>query len=296
MIPGKYDDISLEDYHAMGEWSKSMLDHIDKSPAHFLEWRSNPPEPTPSMEFGSALHCAVLTPSLYESQYAIAPECDRRTKDGKIIYADFLEKSVGKKAIASLNAEKISSMALAILNHPIASILLTMGEAEQSFFWVDPKTGLECKARPDYLRYDNICIDLKVTHDLTQRGFMNTAHKFRYHVQAAFFIDGIFQSTGRQCDDFVFIAIEDEPPYGIKAFLADNFFIEHGRNVYRKNLLTVRDWLDHPDKYSTVYPESINPIELSLPHWVSTEELSYGNRQIDNENSYQPVSVLSDDE
>jgi hypothetical protein len=50
MKPGKYDDISLPEYHKMPEWSKSMLDHINKSPAHYIEWKANPPEPTDSMK------------------------------------------------------------------------------------------------------------------------------------------------------------------------------------------------------------------------------------------------------
>lgn len=252
----------------MEGWSKSALDLIDKSPAHYIAWLKSDREPTPAQSFGSALHCAVLTPRLYHEQYAIEPNIDKRTKIGKELYQEFIEKSEGKAPITSEQASKIEEMKTALFSHSLASKLITNGEAEQSFFWIDPRTGLLCKCRPDYLRYDGICIDLKTTEDSRFKSFQRSSYNYRYHVQGAYFIDGIFQATKKECSDFVIIAIEKEPPYGIMVYRLDDLAIDTGRVSYGMNLDTAKDFKENPDKYTTVYPESENPVELTLPAWA----------------------------
>ena len=62
---------------------RSLLWEIRRSPAH-LKWRmENPPEATPALIFGQALHAAVLTPEDYGRQFAVMPNADRRTKAGR---------------------------------------------------------------------------------------------------------------------------------------------------------------------------------------------------------------------
>jgi exodeoxyribonuclease VIII len=265
---GKFDNISLKEYHALPGWSKTRLDLIHRSPAHMVYAMENPKDSTPAMAFGSALHCAVLTPAIYHEQYAIAPECDKRTKDGKNIFAEFEEKNHGKDIISAIQAGQIEQMKQAIFAHPLASQLLQNGEAEQSFFWIDKTTGLQCKARPDYLRYDEICIDLKTTEDATFKAFQRSFYNYRYHVQGAFFIDGIFQATQMQCSDFVIIAIEKEPPFGIMVYRFDDLSIDTGRITYEDDLKIAKAWKEKPESFQIVYPISKEPIELSLPGWA----------------------------
>jgi hypothetical protein len=273
MKTGKYDNISLKEYHSLPAWSKSSLDKINRSIAHYQEWKENPPEQTPALSFGSALHCAVLTPELYKIQYAITPICDRRTKIGKDIYSEFISGNEGKEFIDYEGASQIERIGNAIFSHPLASQLLTLGEAEQSFFWIDPKTELECKARPDYLRHDGICVDIKTCEDARFKPFQKAIYSYRYHVQGAFFMDGIFQATGMQCSDFVLIAVEKDPPYGIMVYTLDSLSIDIGRLEYQDNLLEVKQCKEHPEAYKTVYQLSQSPVEMSLPAWAGKGEL-----------------------
>jgi hypothetical protein len=268
METGKYDNISLNDYHKLPGWSKTALDHINRSPAHFMQWRDEPKEQTPAMLFGSAFHCAVLTPKLYGKYYITAPQIDKRSKEGKEKYAQFEKKAEGKTIITEENNTTIREMQKAIFSHPLASNLLSNGEAEQSFFWTDKRTGLKCKARPDYLRYDAICIDVKTTDNASIKSFQRSMYNYRYYVQGAFFLDGIFQSTNINCDNFVIIAIEKEKPYGIMIYCLDDLAIDTGRIEYEKNLDTCLDFENDPEKYKTVYPVSTDPVELSLPPWA----------------------------
>lgn len=268
MKPGKYDNISLKEYHKLPGWSKTSLDKINRSPAHYQEWIANPPEQTPAMAFGSALHCAVLTSELYLKEYVIVPEFDKRTKSGKDSYSKFLSECPDKSFITAEHAGQIERMKTAIFEHPLASQIFSNGEAEQSFFWIDPKTGLECKARPDYLRFDGICADLKTCENAGFKDFQRSVYNYRYHVQGAFFTDGIFQADKKQCSDFVLVAIEKEPPFGIMVYRLDDLAIDAGRVAYQDNLLEVKQWKEHPEAYKTVYQLSQSPVEMPLPAWA----------------------------
>ena len=265
---GKVDGISLKKYHSLPGWSKSRLDKINRSPAHRVYAKENPKEPTPAQVFGSALHCMVLTPDLFKLEYAVAPKCDKRTNEGKIIISSFESLNAGKEILSSEQFEQIEGMKAAIFSHPLASQLLKDGEAEKSFFWIDEVTELQCKARPDYFRNDGICIDIKTTTDATFKEFQRDAYNFRYHVQAAFFMDGIYKSTKLEYTDFVIIAIEKEAPYGIIVYRMDEMAIDVGRDCYYRNLQTAKEWEENPDAFKTVYKISEEPIELTLPRWA----------------------------
>jgi hypothetical protein len=268
MKPGKYDNISLTEYHKLPAWSKTALDKINRSPAHYLEWIANPPEQTPAMAFGSALHCAVLTPELYQNQYVVAPAIDRRTTAGKAAWKEFETEMSGKSIISAESCGQIERMKVEILNHPLASQILSNGDAEQSFFWTDPKTSLDCKARTDYCRTDGIVVDLKTCENAGFKDFQRSVYNYRYHVQGAFFMDGIFQATGKQCTDFVLLAVEKEPPFGIMVYRLDDMAIDTGRAAYQDNLLEIKQWKEHPEAYKTVYQLSQNPVEMPLPAWA----------------------------
>ena len=69
--------------------SRSELWRIRESPQKFAWYKQHPPEPTPALLFGQVFHKLVLEPNLFEQEFVVAPECDRRTKAGKMAWADF---------------------------------------------------------------------------------------------------------------------------------------------------------------------------------------------------------------
>ena len=60
--------------------SRSELWHMHESPEKFKWYRDHPPEPTPSLLFGHVVHKLLLQPDTFDTEFAIAPELDRRTK------------------------------------------------------------------------------------------------------------------------------------------------------------------------------------------------------------------------
>lgn len=201
------------DYHAHPAISKSLLDKVAKSPLHakaYLDGAVEPP--TAAMQFGTALHTAVLEPDRYAAEYAFW-EGDRRTKDGKAAYEALL--ASGKSIISRDDNDVISAMSVSIRQHPVAGSLLTGGLVEHSVFW-QHKNVAECKARPDYwLKDAGIVVDLKTTEDASPAGFARSIAAYRYHVQAVHYL------AGTQAGRFIFIAIEKKAPYAVGVYELD---------------------------------------------------------------------------
>ena len=262
MKTGIYQGIPNSTYHAGDEISKSALDKVAISPAHYLHHKQTKQEPTQAMNIGTAFHALVLEPDTFDACIAIAPECDRRTTTGKALYAEFMQTSTWKTVISSDEFDDIQRMRDAVMSHPSASLLLSGGIAEQSAYWVDDETGLACRCRPDYQK-SSVLVDLKSTLDASPLGFGRSAAKLRYHVQAAFYLDGYNAACGG-ADEFVFVAVEKSAPYNVAVYVCDDFVIEKGRELYRKDLESVKE-----AKESGIYKGyGDDPMPLWLPEWA----------------------------
>jgi hypothetical protein len=79
-------------------------------------------DPTPAMELGRAFHKFALEPDDFNSEYAVAPKFDRRTKAGKESYEIFQTKNDGKTLISEDDFLTISKMTIALSKHSIASL------------------------------------------------------------------------------------------------------------------------------------------------------------------------------
>jgi hypothetical protein len=69
--PGVYSPAQLlnSDYHNGGLVTKSKLDLVDRSPNHLKHALDNPREETKALRVGKALHCAVLEPEVFLTEY-----------------------------------------------------------------------------------------------------------------------------------------------------------------------------------------------------------------------------------
>jgi len=243
MKTGIHTGISNEEYHAGSAISKSGLDLVARSPLHY--WAANldpnrePREETPAMAFGTAVHTAILEPETYRDRYVVMPKVDRRTKEGKAIAEAFEAQAAQNNAqlISQIDDEKIDRIMHSVHDHPVAKKLLATGIAEVSAYWTDSETGVECRVRPDWLIADPLAIvDVKTTQDGSLEGFRSSSWKWRYHTQAAFYLDGIAAATGERPDSFMFLVVEKDAPFAVSVFYADPEFLIAGREEYRRCL------------------------------------------------------------
>jgi exodeoxyribonuclease VIII len=259
------------DYHRHLAVSKSGLDQVAKSPLHYWARFLDPDrvwaESTPAMRLGTAVHTHVLELSKWDQQIAVAPdEINRRTKEGREQWAAFEASAKRKTVITAEDADQVMAMGRAVLRHPAAAYLLGLpGKAETTHMWTDAGTGLQCKCRPDWLLDDgSMIVDLKTTKDASPRGFKQSVANYRYHVQAAWYLHGLEQATGRRPDQFIFICVESTAPYAVAVYAADAEMIERGHDQAMRDLGKLA--LCKAADYWPSYSDQIEPI--SLPGWM----------------------------
>jgi hypothetical protein len=267
--------LSNEDYHRKARGvSKSALDKIARSPAHYYAAYLDPaappwPDPTPAMRAGTLAHCATLEPAEFDARYVVSPEgIDRRTKAGKEAWEEFQASAAGREIIGAEERAKAFAQAASVLRLPDVAEAMETGHAEVSMFWTDCETGLACKCRPDWIHSCGdagvILLDLKTTKDASPREFAKSVANYRYHVQAAFYSDGFEAATGRKVLAFIFAAVEGDYPYQAAAYMLDEAAMQAGRAEYRRNLRTLAEC-----RTTNEWPGYSSAIEmLSLPAWA----------------------------
>jgi hypothetical protein len=260
-------DLSNAEYHADPAVSKSHLDQVARSPAHywarFLDPDRVPPDPTPAMVLGTALHTAVLEPHLWGEQFAVPPQAfDRRTKAGKELAQAFEAETQGKTVLTPDDAARIKRMADAVHQHPASSFLLDLpGTREASYFWDDEETGLRCKCRPDWHSADcRIIVDVKTTEDASPRGFQKSVANWRYHVQANW-----YQRPFTEAEQFLFIAVEKQPPHLVAVYAATPAMVAAGGRAADENLRLIASC--RAAGQWPGYSDEIQPIDL--PTWCN---------------------------
>lgn len=266
--------MDIRDYHSHHGISKSKLDSIAKSPLHYWSRWCDPsrvtPAPTPAMEFGTAVHMAVLEPGRFAYEYTQAPDVARTTKAGKAEWE--AAAADGKQLLKKDDWHSIQAIRQAIATHPMASkILEASGRSERSLFGTCSRTGLELKCRPDYLTDSGWIVDLKTTKDASARAFQKSAATYRYHVQAAHYLHVCELVLQERLKGFLFIAVESGHPHAVQVFEASPTFVQVGAAEAMRNLDALAHALDtYPsDKPWPSYSDDV--MRLDPPTWLTPQ-------------------------
>jgi hypothetical protein len=248
-----------QEYHSKTKYiSKSLLDLVHKSPAHYISYlESEKQEPTPAMIFGSLVHSVVFA----QNNYAVLPEgLDRRTKEGKAVYDMFMLANKGIELIVTEDQyQHAVQIRNAVYSHEKAALLLQNGTAETSMF--GKIEGLDAKCRVDFLNTKhNVIVDLKTTNSAAPDEFAKSVWNYRYHVQAAFYLDLT------KAERFFFIAVDKEKPFNVELYELDNEAIEKGRIEYKKDIETLKKCLETNNWHGYTEDKKIHII--SLPGWA----------------------------
>lgn len=162
---------------------------------------------------------------------------------------EHLKSMEGKIPIPARDYKNMISSLRAIDRDPLASSLLLDGYVEQSFFnrkpvLIDHLTGevieedVLFKCRPDCISNDGrVILDLKTTDDVSAIGFGKTIAQRRYHVQAAWYLDILYDLYGKDApQQFAFIAAQKTRPYDVGVHFLTVEQIELGRMLYKRDL------------------------------------------------------------
>lgn len=270
--------MSDEQYHSSPRIGRSGLQLFSRSPRHYWAEYLDPnrvrKEPTKAMRIGTALHAAVLEPERVQDKIALEPErwptkaeCGRTQEEQK---AQFAQENRRKTILKPEEYACVRGMYQSLMRHPLAAEHLTApGETEYAVLFDHPLTGSPAKIKPDKLNREmELVIDLKTADDASPSAFARSAVDHWYHVQAAWYLDGLFHTEGRMPAGFLFVVVEKEPPYEIALYYAPPEMLILGRKIYQKQLIRYEEC--RRKNQWPGYPEELQPI--TLPRWAYNEQ------------------------
>lgn len=254
--PGIYANISDEDYHAGPGVSKSQLWTLyTKTPAH-LKYGER--KESAAFDFGKAVHCAVLEPHRFETAFKRGPE-DRRGKK----WTEALADADGAILLPEPEYLHVLHIQDTLQSDPMIASLTKPGAlVEHSAYWTSYDPIELCKCRPDLWRPEiGVMLDLKTTADAGRDAFSRSVAAYGYHVQQAWYHHGWEQAGGGDVHNFIFLAIEKEPPYAYALYELDAEARAEGAKVMNRALSEYAAC-----KVSGRWPGYPQPVqELSLP-------------------------------
>ena len=277
-----------EQYHADKSFiSASALKKLKISPAHYKEDIETESEETEALIFGSAYHCYILEPKVFEEEYYVFNDkaiCDvligegykspRSTKAYKEWQDSEMQIIGNKKVITKDIADRLIAMKEKLMRHPYAKMLLSNGFNEQGYMGeIETEAGnIKIKFKPDHVN-DNkkIIVDLKTTRDASKDGFPKLAGDLSYHIQAALYADLMEKVSGdNRAYTFFFIAQEKTTPYAFNLFESSPQFISQGRFEYEMLLQLYKYCIDNDrwPGYQIWCENKYGILELKLPPWA----------------------------
>ncbi len=294
--PGIHRDVPEDEYHRWDAFNVSLAKVIrEQTPAHARRYQQHPPESSAAMEFGTAVHCAILEPEKFGEKVILGLRHDRRSAANKAAWELFEKEHAGKIILKADQLDHCSAMAAAVEDHPLAMSLLTApGIKEASMVWQDApartgdeELGMLCKARIDILcrwRNFNCIVDVKTiagytaptpvsprgTGGASKRRLEQQMASFSYDMQAGFYLRGakILAPEERR---FLFIFVEKTPPYGVHVVEPNITMLGEGEDKCR---LAMRTWARCEKSGSyPCYGNEITSIDIPKYAQMTEEEL-----------------------
>ncbi len=146
-----------------------------------------------TLRMGRAGHTACLEPSRFLAEYAQweTEETDadgvvkKRTRRGKV-WDEFRAANAGKTILLPEQYETACQIRDAVRDHEEAGPLFKgAGHNELSLRFTHRRAGVDCKTRIDRIAAEMAIVEVKLTHDIDDRVFGNTAARLRYPMQGA---------------------------------------------------------------------------------------------------------------
>ncbi len=265
-------------YHQrhLGLVSKGALDRIARrSPMHYKAWVEGVAndESTEALDFGKALHCALLEPDRFAGSHVVMPSFNEyrdargalSTKDGKAAKKAWEEENAGKTHLEPATRDTIAAMVRSVHSHPLASKMIRDGAPEVTLRWRDDETGLQCKTRADYyVAARKMVVDIKTAHDASYDAFRKAITNYRYHVTDALY-RASFGAIGLPIEHYVFVVVEKTAPYAVATYTLDSESIQKGHVLCRDGISDLARCVR--DNEWPGYPVTIR--QINLPPWAA---------------------------
>lgn len=251
------------EYAACDAINWSTLKYLRESPLAYLHAISVGREDSLPLMLGRAAHCLIFEPEKFGQRFAIW-EGDRRGKE----WLAFAEVNERRTILKANEIDDVTRMAEAVRCCPLVQPLLDGAEFERAFVWEDVGSGLQCKARADWLhKPSRTLIDFKSTRSVDGRTFGREAARFGYHMQLAHYRRGC-RAHGLEIERVLIVAAEKKPPYDVAVFQIDDVTLDIAEAEVcelLQRLAAHRETGAWPGRYQDIQA-------LDLPAWVYADE------------------------
>jgi hypothetical protein len=261
--------MSHQAYNESKALNYSGAKQILVSPCHYQAWLKEERAETPALKLGRLVHLASLEPLVFDKTVRLAPTWDGRTTEGKAIKKAFLATlKEGEEYLDQEEMDEVMSIAEAA-QAGIESIASTIPDAARLREQVvtGKHEGANIKGRPDLILHHadgGAIIDIKTTMDASADSFSKDVAKYKYHLQAAFYL----HMTGAK--RFYFVAVEKKAPFDWAVYELDAEALESGKRMMTSACLTYREcslynnWPGYSKEVQTI----------TLPKWAFYNEES----------------------
>ena len=254
-----------EEYDLVPAVRSSRLKLMRTSPLHY---HAAVDKDSPAMTLGRAVHVATLEPDRFPREYAVWDGA-RRGKDWTE-FRDVME-SRGIEVLTATEYTDCLAIRDAVRSHPEAAALLASGRAEQSITWTDKATGLDCKARIDFLTDSGCALDLKTARRIDDHAISRAVLDFGYHISAAFYLRGLFEVTGEHWD-WAFIAVESSAPHDVRVCELSEDALAFGDEEVDELLGRIKE-CEESGEWPGAYP-AVETIDLPAWAYPSMDEVA----------------------
>ena len=238
--------------------SYSSLKEFAKSPRHYLDYLNRKKETTPAMQFGSMVHCLLLQPDKFDSQFAIMPTIDKRTKEGKEAYNKFLEGAVGLDVVMENDYNDAKAITDNVLsNDSLRNYIDNCHQFEQEFraeMWDLPVRGFFDGIADDYI------LEIKTTTDASPEYIIRDFYNRQYHMQA-----GLYNLVSEK--PIKYLIIETKGPYDAYIADASEGYIKKGQELFSDTLVSFTKCMKE-NAWTKGYEYHNKDITIDLPNWA----------------------------
>jgi hypothetical protein len=223
-----------DEYFAMPGISISRLKTLARSPLHY-QWELRHPKSSSAMTLGTAAHCAVLEPHLYDSRFAVwtrlsdsGNPCPRRGQ-----FWDAFQAANSDKTILTAEDDALAkAIGNAVRSDPVAMKYLTFGEPEVTLTYGDRRGRADWITKIDGKPF---VVGLKTARDCRPLIFGSAAAKLGYPLQWAWYFD-LYESITGTAAEMIEIVVESSPPHAVATYIINEDILLQGRDEYEKLL------------------------------------------------------------
>ncbi len=289
---GVHQNITILDYHADKDYlSASVIKEANKSLKHMKWYLDNheQSERKSHFDFGNAFEIALMdlmngtkefesSVNVFDDSLRPFPDKDFKTKENKAWKDKFFEYNgyiINKKGKESYDT--IGNMLASCWEDSTIQGLLKNTNYQSSCFWVDKKTGIRLKSRPDVCNVNKtVLIDIKTTVDASPEGFARDVANYGYDLQAMMQINGVIE-TGMfsEVKNYYWLAVEKEAPYNAQLYNFDTsewdstqMILDYLLGLIKKAKETNK-WVGYSQRASNQY----GILDINLPLWHKNKYL-----------------------